>query len=234
MTDEQLADQQTRRRVESLRVEIEQHRYRYYVLSDPQVGDAEFDALVRELGELEARFPELDDPSSPTHSVGAPPSGAFTEVAHRQPMLSLDNAFSAEELQRWADRNARLLEAATVRYTCELKVDGVAISVSYLRGRFDQAVTRGDGRVGEDVTAQVRTIANVPAYLDMDDPPELLEARGEIFYPVAEFEAMNAAREAAGEARFANPRNAASGALRQKDPQITASRPLRVVCHGVG
>ncbi|MBA2529349.1 MAG: NAD-dependent DNA ligase LigA [Euzebyales bacterium] len=229
-----MADEQTRRRVEDLRVEITAHRYRYFVLSDPQVTDGEFDALVRDLAELEARYPELDDPSSPTHAVGAPPSGAFAEVVHRQPMLSLDNAFSDDELVRWAERNDRILEGAPVRYTCELKVDGVAISVAYVRGRLDQAVTRGDGRVGEDVTAQVRTIANVPAYLDLDDPPALLEARGEIYYPVAEFEAMNAAREAAGAARFANPRNAASGALRQKDPQKTAERPLRLVCHGMG
>ena len=215
-------------------MEIEQHRYRYYILSDPQVTDDEFDALMRELQELEAQHPELDDPDSPTHKVGAPPSGAFAEVAHRQPMLSLDNAFSAEDLQRWADRNERMLEGAKPRYTCELKIDGVAISVSYVRGRFEQAVTRGDGRVGENVTANVRTIAGIPAYLEIDDPPDLVEARGEIYYPVAEFNAMNAAREEAGEARFANPRNAASGALRQKDPLKTAARPLRLLCHGMG
>ena len=143
-----MADQQTRRRVETLRVEIEAHRYRYYVLSDPQVTDAEFDALMRELQELEAQNPELDDPESPTHKVGAPPSGAFGEVAHRQPMLSLDNAFSREDMQRWADRNERMLEGADVRYTCELKIDGVAISVSYVHGRLEQAITRGDGRMG--------------------------------------------------------------------------------------
>ncbi|HVM19541.1 MAG TPA: NAD-dependent DNA ligase LigA [Egibacteraceae bacterium] len=229
-----MADPQTRRRVETLRSEIESHRYRYYVLSDPSIPDAEFDALMRELQELEAQHPELDDPNSPTHKVGAPVSGAFAEVAHRQPMLSLDNAFSREDLQRWADRNERMLEGATVRYTCELKIDGVAISVSYVRGRLEQAVTRGDGRTGENVTANVRTIANVPDYLEIDDPPALVEARGEVFFPVAEFNAMNEAREAAGEARFANPRNAASGALRQKDPDKTAQRPLRLICHGMG
>lgn len=229
-----MADEQTRRRVESLRVEIDAHRYRYYVLSDPQVTDAEFDALMRELQELEARHPELDHPDSPTHKVGAPPSGAFAEVAHRQPMLSLDNAFNRNDLQRWVDRNTRMLEGAEVTYTCELKVDGVAISVSYVDGRFEQAITRGNGRVGENVTNNVRTIKGIPAYLDVDDPPALVEARGEIYYPVAEFDAMNAAREQAGEARFANPRNAASGALRQKDPQKTAERPLRLICHGIG
>ncbi len=229
-----MADLQTRRRVESLRVEIDSHRYRYYVLSDPSVTDAEFDALMRELQELEAQYPELDDPDSPTHKVGAPPSGAFGEVAHRQPMLSLDNAFSRDDMQRWADRNERMLDGAAVRYTCELKIDGVAISVSYVDGRFEQAVTRGDGRMGENVTANVRTIVGVPDYLEVDDPPAFVEARGEIYYPVAEFDQMNQAREDAGEARFANPRNAASGALRQKDPRKTAERPLRLICHGMG
>ena len=229
-----MADHSTRRRVETLRVEIDAHRYRYYVLSDPSITDGEFDALMRELQELEAQHPELDDPDSPTHKVGAPPTGGFAEVAHRQPMLSLDNAFSASDMRRWADRNERMLEGVRPRYTCELKIDGVAISVSYVRGRFDQAVTRGDGRSGENVTENIRTIAGVPAYLDLEDPPELVEVRGEVYFPVVEFEAMNQAREDAGEARFANPRNAASGALRQKDPRKTAQRPLRLICHGMG
>jgi DNA ligase (NAD+) len=229
-----MADQQIRRRVDSLRSEVEQHRYRYYVLSDPSVTDAEFDALMRELQEIEAQHPELDHPDSPTHKVGAPPSGAFAEVEHRQRMLSLDNAFDRESLQAWADRVDRGLDGATPRFTCELKIDGVAISLTYEQGRMTRAVTRGDGRVGEDVTPNVRTIATIPSVLDLDDPPELLEVRGEIFYPVEEFEAMNDRREEAGEARFANPRNAASGALRQKDPRITAERPLRMICHGMG
>jgi DNA ligase (NAD+) len=220
-----MADAQTRARVDTLRSELEQHRYRYYVLSDPQIPDAEFDALLRELAELEARHPELDHPDSPTHKVGAPPSGAFAEVAHRQRMLSLDNAFDRAELQAWADRVAKGLDGATPRFTCELKVDGVAISLVYERGRLTRAITRGDGRVGEDVTPNVRTIASIPS---------VLEVRGEIYYPVAEFEAMNDRREEAGEARFANPRNAASGALRQKDPQVTATRPLAMICHGIG
>jgi DNA ligase (NAD+) len=229
-----MADEQTRARVEALRGEIEQHRYRYYVLSDPAVTDAEFDALLRELAELEARHPELDHADSPTRKVGAPVSPAFAAVAHRQRMLSLDNAFERAELEAWGERVVRGLDGATPRYACELKVDGVAISVTYDRGRFVQAVTRGDGRVGEDVTPNVRTIANVPAYLATDDPPALLEIRGEVYYPVGDFEAMNAAREEAGQPRFANPRNAASGALRQKDPAITATRPLRMVGHGRG
>jgi len=224
-------------RVEGLRVEIESHRYRYYVLSDPQVSDAEFDALLRELSELEARHPDLDDPDSPTHKVGSPPSPAFRPVVHRQQMLSLDNAFDAEELAAWHERTERSLEGAKVAYVCELKVDGVAISLSYARGRLVQAVTRGDGRVGEDVLPNVRTIRGIPGRLRTaagEKPPGLLEVRGEIYYPVAEFEAMNDRREEAGEPRFANPRNAASGALRQKDPAITAQRPLRLICHGMG
>ncbi len=229
-----MADLETRIRVDQLRTEIEQHRYRYYVLSDPAVSDAEFDALMRELAELEARHPELDHPDSPTHKVGAPPSGAFEAVPHRQRMLSLDNAFERAALEAWYERVVKGLDGATPRFTCELKVDGVAISLSYEQGRLTRAVTRGDGRVGEDVTQNVRTIAGIPSVLNTEDPPALLEARGEVYYPVAEFEAMNAAREEAGEARFANPRNAASGALRQKDPRITASRPLRVICHGAG
>ncbi len=229
-----MADEQTRRRVDSLRVEIEQHRRHYYVESAPQVSDAEFDALVRELRELEAQHPELDRPDSPTHTVGAPPAGGFASVAHRVAMLSLDNAFDEADLRRWAERNERLLGGTALRLTCELKVDGVAIAVSYVDGRLERAVTRGDGRSGEDVTANVRTIADVPDVLAVDAPPPLVEARGEIYYPVAAFEAMNDAREAAGEARFANPRNAASGALRQKDPRKTAERPLRLVCHGMG
>jgi DNA ligase (NAD+) len=229
-----MADKATRRRVDALRIDIEQHRYRYYVLSDPSISDAEFDALMRELAELEAAYPELDRPDSPTHSVGAPPSPAFGAVRHRVPMRSLDNVFAEEQLRAWGERVERGLDDAAPHYTCELKIDGVAISLTYVAGRLDRAVTRGDGRTGEDVTPNVRTIANVPWHLELADPPALLEVRGEVYYPPSEFEAMNAAREQAGEARFANPRNAASGALRQKDPEITRSRPLRVVCHGMG
>lgn len=229
-----MADRETRERVAALRDELTYHRYRYYVLSDPQVPDAEFDAMLRELEALEAAHPELDHPESPTHKVGAPISGAFGEVAHRLPMQSLDNAFDREELQAWADRVARGLEGADHAFTCELKVDGVAISLLYENGHLVQAITRGDGTTGEDVTANVRTITGIPRTLDVDDPPALVEARGEIHYPVTDFEAMNEAREAAGEARFANPRNAASGALRQKDPEITRTRPLAMVAHGMG
>ena len=229
-----MTDRETRDRVAELRETLAYHRYRYYVLSDPQIPDAEFDALMRELEGLEAAHPELDHPDSPTHQVGAPIDSAFGEVAHRLAMQSLDNAFDREELQAWADRVARGLEDGDHRFTCELKVDGVAISLIYENGFLTQAITRGDGTTGEDVTANVRTIDGIPRLLDIDDPPALVEVRGEIHYPVEKFEAMNAAREAAGEARFANPRNAASGALRQKDPEITRTRPLALVAHGMG
>ena len=229
-----MADTAVRRRVADLRVELERHRYRYYALSDPEISDDEFDALLRELEELEAAHPELDSPGSPTRKVGAPPDPAFRTVEHRQPMLSLDNAFEPTEIDAWCERVRKGLEEARPRFTCELKIDGVACSLSYVDGHLEQALTRGDGRVGEEITAQVRTIDAVPDWLALDDPPALLEVRGEIYYPTTEFEAMNAARAEAGEPRFANPRNAASGALRQKDPRVTASRPLSMICHGMG
>jgi DNA ligase (NAD+) len=229
-----MVDADLRREVAGLRSELERHRYRYYVLSDPEVTDATFDQMLSRLRSIEEEHPELDDPTSPTHRVGAPPSGAFATVRHAQRMLSLDNVFDADSLREWAERVERNLEGTTPRWTCELKIDGVAISVRYERGFFVRAVTRGDGDTGEDVSVNVREIAGIPAVLDLDDPPALLEVRGEIHYPVAKFDAMNDAREQAGEPRFANPRNAASGALRQKDPRITAERPLALLCHGMG
>ena len=219
--------------VEALRADIRYHRERYYN-DQPELTDAEFDALMKELRELEAQHPELVTQDSPTQLVGAPPSQNFAQVEHRLPMLSLDNAFSREELQAWADRVSKGLDGQPHRFTCELKVDGVAISLTYERGRLTRAVTRGDGRVGEDVTANIRTIQGVPHKLHVDKPPALLEVRGEVYFPVEDFARMNDEREARGEARFANPRNASSGALRQKDPAITAQRPLRVICHGMG
>ena len=229
-----MADQKVEARVEQLRAEITEHRRRYYVQSEPTVTDAEFDALVRELADLEARYPELDRPDSPTHTVGAPIDSAFTTVEHRLPMLSLDNAHDEDELLAFAGRVEGGLDGTHPRWTCELKVDGVAMSLSYVDGRLERAVTRGDGRFGEDVTRNVRTIGNVPDRLRLDDPPPLLEVRGEVYFPVADFAAMNAARLEAGEPTFANPRNAASGALRQKDPAKTAERPLALLCHGAG
>ena len=229
-----MADPALRRRAADLASEIERHRYRYFVLDDPEVPDETFDALVAELAELERQHPELDRPDSPTKKVGAPPDPAFTPVVHRQPMGSLDNVFDQQRMDEWFERVRRGLEGATARYACELKVDGVAIGLSYAAGWLERAVTRGDGVTGEDITAGARTIEAIPEMLDLEDPPALLEVRGEVYYPVDAFEEMNAAREEAGEPRFANPRNAASGALRQKDPRVTARRPLSMICHGMG
>jgi DNA ligase (NAD+) len=203
------------------------------VLSDPDISDAEYDELLRELAGLEEDFPDLRTADSPTQLVGAPPSAAFAPVRHRVPMLSLDNAFDPEELAAWGRRAERLV-GEVAAYVCELKIDGVAVSLQYERGRLVRAATRGDGRVGDDITPNVRTIAGVPGRLALDDPPATFEVRGEIFFPTAAFEALN--RQMADEGRqvFANPRNAASGALRQKDPRVTAARPLSLLCHSFG
>jgi DNA ligase (NAD+) len=210
-------------------------RYRYYVLSDPPMPDAEFDRLLRELEAIEAAHPSLVTPDSPTQRVGAPVDAAFPPFRHLQPMLSLDNAFSREELTGWAERVARGLgeDAEAVRYVCELKIDGVGINLVYRDGRLSVAATRGDGTTGEDVTRQMLTLETVP-YRLTGDVPEVVEVRGEVYYPVADFEAMNASRIEAGEAAFMNPRNAASGALRQKDPAVTATRPLALWIHSLG
>ncbi len=229
-------------------------RYRYYVLSDPDLSDAEYDALFRELEAIEQQHPQLRTPTSPTQQVGTPPDTAFPPVTHPEPMLSLDNAFSREELEAWVERVQRRLAsdadpaeldedelaaadpdaAPRVVYGCELKIDGVAIDLVYRDGVLATAATRGDGTTGEDVTNQVLTIDSIPYRLDLDDPPALLEVRGEVYYPLEAFEAMNAARIERGDTAFMNPRNAASGALRQKDPEVTATRPLAVWCHGLG
>jgi DNA ligase (NAD+) len=219
---------------------IRDARYRYYVLSDPPMTDAEFDERFQELLDLEATHPSLVSPASPSQQVGAPVDAAFPPYRHPQPMLSLDNAFSREELDAWAQRVERGLASAAggdeaeVAYVCELKIDGVGINLIYRDGLLETAATRGDGTVGEDVTAQVLTIDDVPYRLQVDEVPTLLEVRGEVYYPLEAFEAMNAARIERGEAAFMNPRNGASGALRQKDPEVTRQRPLSVWCHGLG
>jgi DNA ligase (NAD+) len=226
---------EARRRHDELARTLRDARYRYYVLSNPPMTDAEFDARLRELEALEAAHPQLVSPSSPTQQVGAPPDTAFPPVTHPQPMLSLDNAFSRDELLAWAERVVRSLGSeATPRFVCELKIDGVAIDLVYRDGVLATGATRGNGVVGEEVTAQILTVDDVPFRLAVDDPPALLEVRGEVYYPLAAFEVMNAERIERGEAAFMNPRNAASGALRQKDPEVTRRRPLAVWCHGLG
>ncbi len=220
-------------RVEELRAEIEHHRYRYHVLDDPEVADAEYDVLMRELRELEDRFPELQTPDSPTQTVGGAPAALFAPVTHRAPMLSLDNAFSLVELDAWYER---LLRAGGqgARFACELKIDGVACALTYERGRLTKAATRGDGRVGEDITANVRTVQGIPRTLGVAEAPPMIEVRGEIYFPVKGFEALNEQLTADGQRPFSNPRNAAAGSLRQKDPKVTASRPLRLWVHSFG
>jgi DNA ligase (NAD+) len=216
---------------------LNEARWRYHVLDAPTISDGEFDRLMRELNALEERFPALRTPDSPTQQVGGPPSTTFAAVEHLQRLMSLDNVFSRDELERWAARAVRELgekRIAQSGYLCELKVDGLALDLVYDRGRLTRAATRGDGTVGEDVTANVRTIAEIPRVLRTDDPPELLEVRGEVYFAVAEFAALNEALVAEGKAPFANPRNAAAGSLRQKDPKVTASRRLGFVSHGIG
>ncbi|MGN9777755.1 NAD-dependent DNA ligase LigA [Micromonospora sp. H33] len=228
---------EARERHATLSRELTEHQYRYYVLDAPTISDAEFDRQLRELEALEAEFPALRTPDSPTQRVGGAFSTEFIPVAHAERMMSLDNAFSDEELAAWADRVERDA-GGPVPYLCELKVDGLAINLTYEKGRLVRAATRGDGRTGEDVTANVRSIRDVPGELtssaEFPEVPELLEVRGEVYFPVAAFADLNAGLVEQGKAPFANPRNAAAGSLRQKDPRVTASRPLRLVVHGIG
>jgi len=226
-------------RAAELRALIGRANERYHVLDSPEIPDAEYDLLVVELRQLEADHPSLATPDSPTHTVGAAPSGLFQEVRHRVPMMSLDNAFDEDELRAWGERLRRAdpdLDLDTLAFSSEPKVDGVAMSLTYERGRFVQAATRGDGVTGEDVTANVATVDDVPKELAKAGGPypELLEVRGEIYMPVAEFEAMNKRQADAGERLFVNPRNSAAGALRQKDPNVTAQRPLHFWAYQVG
>jgi len=233
--DPQEAD--ARRRHGEVSEQLNDARWRYHVLDAPTISDGEFDSLMRELNELESADPALRTPDSPTQQVGGPPSTTFAPVEHLQRLLSLDNAFSFEELERWAQRAIRELGEKRLEqsgYLCELKVDGLALDLVYESGRLVRAATRGDGRVGEDVTANVKTIKNIPQKLTGPDVPELLEVRGEVFFAVKEFTALNESLVADGKAPFANPRNAAAGSLRQKDPRVTASRNLGFVSHGIG
>ncbi len=212
------------------------HQFAYYVKDAPLVSDGEFDALLGELAALEDRFPSLRTPESPTQRVGGTFSTDFAAVDHVERMLSLDNAFSFEDVEAWAGRVRHGVGDAEVHYLTEVKIDGLAIALVYEKGRLARAVTRGDGRTGEDVTLNVRTLASVPHELGGDPAthPDLVEVRGEVFFPIEQFEALNTAQVAAGRAPFANPRNAAAGSLRQKDPRVTASRALAMYAHGVG
>jgi DNA ligase (NAD+) len=215
-----------------LSAEVTEANHRYYVLDSPTLSDAEYDAAMRELRELEERYPELRTPDSPTQRVGGAVSTEFTPVEHLERLLSLDNAFSAGELDAWAARVQRL--GGSGPYLCEVKIDGLAVDLVYRGGALVRAATRGDGVTGEDVTPNIRTISSVPLRLTGADVPELLEVRGEVFLPVAAFHELNERLTEAGRPPFANPRNSAAGSLRQKDPRVTATRPLSLILHGVG
>ncbi|MEU6070860.1 MULTISPECIES: NAD-dependent DNA ligase LigA [Streptomyces] len=214
--------------------QIEEHRFRYYVKDAPVVSDAEFDRLLRTLEALEEEYPELRTPDSPTQKVAGAYATEFTSVEHRERMLSLDNAFNDEELAAWAERVAKDVGTSDYHFLCELKVDGLAVNLTYEHGRLTRAATRGDGRTGEDITPNVRTIAEIPDRLTGDRVPDLVEIRGEVYFPMEKFLELNERLVAAGDKPFANPRNAAAGSLRQKDPRVTATRPLHMVVHGIG
>jgi len=225
-------------RARLLAEELTRHNYRYYVLDDPEIADSEYDRLMQELRELEERWPELVAPDSPTHRVGAPPLHKFTPVPHTVPMLSLDNAFSGDDVREFEARIRRILKTKDpLSYVVEPKMDGVAVELIYRNGFLTQAATRGDGFTGEDITANVRTIRTLPLRLkglEAAEAPSLLEVRGEIFIHHDAFEQLNRKRTAAQLPPFANPRNAAAGSLRQLDSTITARRPLNIFCYGIG
>ncbi len=219
--------------IAALRQQIDEHNYRYHVLDSPIIADAEYDQLFRRLAALEAAHPDLVSTDSPTQRVGAPASGDFPKVIHSVPMLSLSNAFSEQQVREWERRVERIVGDGTLEYTVEPKIDGLAVTLIYEHGRLTRGATRGDGLVGEDVTANLRTIKAVPLRL-LGDPPPLLEVRGEAYMLKRDFERLNERRGAAGESLFANPRNAAAGSLRQLDPAMTASRPLSIFIYALG
>jgi DNA ligase (NAD+) len=224
-------------RAAELRRELAEHNHRYYVLDDATIGDDEYDALLDKLRAIEAEHPELRTPDSPTQRVGAPPLDRFEQVEHAEQMLSLANARNEEELRAWETRIRNHLKrldisAAEFSYTTEPKIDGLAISLTYEEGVFTRGATRGDGRIGEDVTQNLRTIGSIP--LRIDEAPPLVEVRGEVYLPIADFKALNERRVEAGEPAFANPRNSAAGSIRQLDPNLAAERPLSVWCYGIG
>jgi DNA ligase (NAD+) len=224
-----------RKRLAELRAAIESHNHRYYVLDQPSIPDSGYDRLMRELAALEASHPELITADSPTQRVGAAPLAAFGEVAHRLPMLSLENAFTPEEVVDFDRRvRERLAASDAIDYSAEPKLDGLAISAVYEKGSLVRAATRGDGQTGEDITQNLKTIPSVPMRLRGEDFPDVLEVRGEVFMPTARFTEFNAAAAANGDKVFVNPRNAAAGSLRQLDPRITAKRPLDLFFYGVG
>jgi len=220
-------------RIEKLRAEINHHNYRYYVLDDPEVADAEYDELMRELQGLEAKFPHFLTPDSPTQRVGAAPVEAFGVVEHPLPLLSLGNAFSSEELNAWYNRISKLIAGEKFDFACEHKIDGLAVALTYIDGRLVTGATRGDGLRGEDITQNLRTVRSIPLSVPKDAPPRF-EVRGEVFLPRAGFEKLNRERAKEGLPLFANPRNAAAGSVRQLDPRVTVRRPLDIYIYMLG
>jgi DNA ligase (NAD+) len=232
-----MTGQDPRARHAELAAELLEHQYRYYILDSPLVSDFDYDTLMRELESIEEQIPELRTPASPSQRVGGTFSTEFTPVQHLQRLESLDNVFSAEDLDAWvarAERHRAGDDSGGGPYLCELKIDGLAVALVYRKGRLQRAATRGDGVTGEDVTPNVKTIAAVPSRLSGAGWPDTLEVRGEVFLPVAAFEELNRKLTEAGKPAFANPRNSAAGSLRQKDPRITASRALNMILHGIG
>jgi DNA ligase (NAD+) len=226
-------------RAAELREQLAHHGHRYYVLDDPEIGDAEYDALLDELRALEAEHPELRTPDSPTQRVGGTPVSSLPKVRHRQPMLSLANARSDEELRAWVARMRNHLaregiEAAEFAFVCEPKIDGLAMSLLYRDGVLERGATRGDGEIGEDVTHNLRTIPTIPLRIDGDDVPPLIEVRGEVYMSLSDFQTLNERRAEAGQSTFMNPRNAAAGTVRQLDPRLAAQRPLSFWAYGIG
>jgi DNA ligase (NAD+) len=227
---------QVRARHAALAEELLDHQFRYYVLDSPIVTDGEFDTMLRALHAIEDEYPALVTPQSPSQRVGGTFSTEFIAQDHLERMLSLDNVFSTDELRSWLERVEKSV-GSVPHYLCELKIDGLALNLLYRDGRLVRALTRGDGRTGEDVTLNVRTMSDVPGVLTGTDQfpvPAVVEVRGEVYFPVADFGELNAALVRAGKPPFANPRSAASGSLRQKDPRVTAGRRLRMICHGLG
>ncbi|MEX0947093.1 MAG: NAD-dependent DNA ligase LigA, partial [Acidimicrobiia bacterium] len=220
-------------RIEELRQQLRYHGYRYHVLDEPEISDARYDVLLRELVKLEEENPLLITPDSPTQRVGGPVGDLFAPVQHRRPLFSLDNVEAAKELDAWEQRMVRQLGRPPDGYSCELKIDGLAVVITYEEGLLTRGATRGDGTTGEDITANLRTVKSVPLRL-IGDPPALLEVRGEVYMPFPAFEELNRRQSDGGRRIFSNPRNAAAGSVRQKDPGITATRDLGVWVYQVG
>ena len=217
-----------------LREKIRLYEYHYYVLDDPLVPDAEYDRCFKSLQQLEGQYPAFVTNDSPTQRVGVKPATTLAPIAHRQSMLSLSNVFSTEELQAFIKRVADKIDCIDVVFTCEPKLDGLAVNLTYERGVLVSAATRGDGAIGENITGNIKTIAAIPLKLMTAEMPVLIEVRGEVYMPKAGFEAFNEKARLHGEKTFANPRNAAAGSLRQLNPAITAKRPLAFYCYGIG